>query len=303
MFNKKAINILFWGILLCLNSQAQQVADVNFNFPVKKPVYQKGKGTVITLDQAHLNFHTLSEKYFAFGKVLENDGYVLKPGTELFTAEYLSNLKILVIANALGDAEEEKLPTKSAFSANEIKEVEKWVSDGGSLFLIADHMPFSGAAAKLSLAFGFNFIDGFALRTDKKDEFFSREAGTLTSNIITNGRNKSERIDTLLFFTGQGFIVPKNATIISRLNSEYDVLLPAVAWEFKETTPIISGQGLANGAFMKYGKGRLVIMGEAAMFSAQLAGPQQRKVGMNNPNAKQNPQFLLNIIHWLDKKL
>lgn len=303
MYKKQAINLLFFGILLCLNSQAQQIADVNFNFPIKKPVYQKGKGTIITLDQAHLNFHTLNEKYFAFGKVLENDGYVLKPGTELFTAEYLSNLKILVVANALGDAEEEKLPTKSAFSANEIKEVEKWVSDGGSLFLIADHMPFSGAAAKLALAFGFNFLDGFALRKDKKEEFFSREAGTLSSNIITNGRNKSERIDTLMFFTGQGFIVPENATIISRLNSEYDVLLPAVAWEFKETTPIISGQGLANGAFMKYGKGRLVIMGEAAMFSAQLAGPQQRKLGMNNLGAKQNPQFLLNIIHWLDRKL
>ena len=50
---------------------------------------------------------------------------------------------------------------------------------------------------------------------------------------------------------------------------------------------------------MKAGKGRVAIFGEAAMFSAQLAGPQKRPMGMNDPVAKQNPQFLLNIMHWL----
>jgi hypothetical protein len=45
------------------------------------------------------------------------------------------------------------------------------------------------------------------------------------------------------------------------------------------------------------------VFGEAAMFSAQLAGEQQGKMGMNNDLAKENPQFLLNIIHWLDRKL
>jgi hypothetical protein len=45
------------------------------------------------------------------------------------------------------------------------------------------------------------------------------------------------------------------------------------------------------------------MFGEAAMFSAQLAGPQKRKVGMNDELAKQNYQLLLNIIHWLDGKL
>ncbi len=54
---------------------------------------------------------------------------------------------------------------------------------------------------------------------------------------------------------------------------------------------------------MEYGKGRIVVFGEAATFSAQLAGEQKSKMGMNNPQAKQNPQLLLNIIHWLDRKL
>jgi hypothetical protein len=44
------------------------------------------------------------------------------------------------------------------------------------------------------------------------------------------------------------------------------------------------------------------MFGEAAMFTAQLAGPQQTKAGMNSDYAEQNYQLLLNIIHWLDGK-
>ena len=39
------------------------------------------------------------------------------------------------------------------------------------------------------------------------------------------------------------------------------------------------------------------------MFTAQLAGPQKRKGGMNSELAPENHQLLLNIIHWLDGKL
>jgi hypothetical protein len=53
---------------------------------------------------------------------------------------------------------------------------------------------------------------------------------------------------------------------------------------------------------MRYGKGRLVLFGEAAMFTAQLAGPSQAQVGMNSEYAEENYKLLLNIIHWLDHK-
>ena len=164
-------------------------------------------------------------------------------------------------------------------------------------------MPFAGAAAQLALSFGFNFIDGFALRKDKGPEFFSLNENNLTSNKITTGRNESEKVTSIMTFTGQAFVAPKEATIISSLDDDYEVLLPSVAWAFSDNTPRISGQGLVNGAFMEYGKGRLVMMGEAAMFSAQLAGQKKSPAGMNHPDASQNPQFLLNIIHWLDGKL
>ena len=48
---------------------------------------------------------------------------------------------------------------------------------------------------------------------------------------------------------------------------------------------------------------RVAVFGEAAMFSAQLAGPDKRQMGMNAPIASKNPQFLLNVMHWLSGKL
>jgi hypothetical protein len=52
---------------------------------------------------------------------------------------------------------------------------------------------------------------------------------------------------------------------------------------------------------MKCGKGRIVVFGEAAMFSGQLgAGLSWIKVGMNSSEAKNNYKLLLNIVHWLD---
>ena len=280
----------------------QQLADTSFDFVIQKPEYTKGKGPVISLDEAHFNFHTLDGRYAPFGKLLEKDGYILKSGQEKFSPSSLASTKILVIANALADNGEWKLPAKSAFTQEEIDAVHNWVKNGGSLLLIADHMPFAGVASKLALSFGFNFIDGFAIRKDKCIEIFSRELNTLNANAITNGRNVTERIDSIMMFTGQAFIAPPEANKITTLNDDYEVLLPTVAWEFSEGTPRISGQGLVNGAYLEYGKGRLVIMGEAAMFSAQISGPQKNKAGMNHSHAVQNLQFLLNIIHWLDNR-
>jgi len=306
------IILTFLSCLFTFTSRGQQIAeskiglrsaDTNFNYVIKNPVYKYGTGPTIILDEAHYNLHTLSGLYLPFGRVLENDGYVLKPGLATFTLSNLTTIKLMVIANALPDTGEWKLPTRSAFTNEEVIELNKWVSRGGSLLLIVDHMPFPGAASQLALSFGFNLINSYATRKDKQPEIFSRELKNLTSNIITNGRNKSEQVDSIRIFAGSAFIAPERATTISRLDDGYTIFLPTTAKERNDTTAVMSGHNLVNGAFMEYGKGRVVVFAEAGMFSAQFAGPQKGKMGMNNPQAKQNPQLLLNIIHWLDRKL
>ena len=51
---------------------------------------------------------------------------------------------------------------------------------------------------------------------------------------------------------------------------------------------------------MPFGKGRIAMFGEAAMFSAQVAtiDGQSFRVGMNAPGSDDR-QFALNVMHWL----
>jgi hypothetical protein len=49
---------------------------------------------------------------------------------------------------------------------------------------------------------------------------------------------------------------------------------------------------------LKYGKGRAIFLGEAAMLSAQVTGANQMKFGMNRSGID-NRQLALNIVHWL----
>jgi hypothetical protein len=102
-------------------------------------------------------------------------------------------------------------------------------------------------------------------------------------------------------FTGSGFKPPKNATPVLVFSRNFVSLMPNEAWQFTAATPQEPLEGWCQGAVMKTGGGRVAVFGEAAMFSAQLAGPQKQKVGMNSPEASQNHQLLLNVMHWLTR--
>ena len=291
-------SISFVLCFLSFSSMAQQVADTLYSPAISNPAYTQAGGSVILLDEVHHNFHTASGRFKAFANVLRKDGYVVNGSTDEFSNKQLEKAKILVIANALHSSNTQKwtLPTPSAFTDAEIEVVNKWVSNGGSLFLIADHMPFPGAAEKLAASFGFKFYNGFAMKKSGKD-IFSPGKG-LMENTITQGRNEKEKITSLQTFTGQAFEIPEGAQPVVVLHSSYQVKMPQTAWEFKKDTPAIAGDKLVQGAYMKFGKGRVVVFGEAAMFTAQLQG--KNKMGMNTKSASQNAQFLLNTIHWLD---
>jgi hypothetical protein len=84
-----------------------------------------------------------------------------------------------------------------------------------------------------------------------------------------------------------------------RLPADTRVRLPVVAWRFSDSTAEIRGDGLLQGAAFRLGRGRVAVFGEAAMFSAQIKGSERVPMGMNAPAASQNPQFVLNTLHWL----
>jgi hypothetical protein len=61
------------------------------------------------------------------------------------------------------------------------------------------------------------------------------------------------------------------------------LLMPEAAWQFSKLTPGMSASKMLQGALLKFGKGRVAVFGEAALFSAQVAGPARFPMGMNDP--------------------
>ena len=154
------------------------------------------------------------------------------------------------------------------------------------------------------LPFGFEFFDSYVMYHPKKGTIdFDRKNKSLANNSITNGTYKTERIQHIRTFTGQGFKIPKDATSILNLDASQTVYLTDTMWVFNDDVETFSANGLSQGAYLSYGQGKIAVFGEAAMFSAQLAGPKQRKVGMNSTEANENYKLALNIIRWLDGKL
>lgn len=284
---------------------SQQIADLSYLPVIARPAYDTGKGFVIYIDEGHHNFHTREGRYKAFARLLERDGYRVKSYLGKFIPEELEKGKILVISNALHSSNVKRWinPCPSAFSESEIETIHQWVLKGGALLLIADHMPMGGAAMDLAKVFGFEFTNGFVLdTTNRGPAIFSRSDGSLKENEITNGNSGNNSVNQIATFTGQGFLIPKEAAPVLEFDHRFVNVLPDTAWVFNTQTKQISAAGMYQGAYRTYGKGRVYMSGEAAMFAAQLAGPNKSKMGMNNPVANENYQLLLNIIHWLDGK-
>lgn len=285
---------------------AQQVSDTSFAPPIARPAYTSGKGPVVAIDQAHYNFHTASGRYEPFARLLRRDGYRVDSLCVAFSPESLKGVDILVIANALNEknAEDWSLPTPSAFTPEEISAVRAWIEKGGSLFLIADHMPFAGAAMDLARALGVEYVNGYARTGNHAQgqvgDAFKPPAG-LRESPVTRGRDATEKVTMAVTFTGSAFKPPKEATPVLVFGDSSIALEAKQAGQFPPETPKTPIDGWCQGAIMKVGKGRLAAFGEAAMFTAQLAGPQKFPVGMNSPEAPQNAQLLLNIVHWLSR--
>jgi hypothetical protein len=100
-------------------------------------------------------------------------------------------------------------------------------------------------------------------------------------------------------FTGQAFRAARAVDSLLVMPPRSHVLLPEVAWQFSELTPNLRADGMLVGAALVHGRGRVVVYGEAAMLTAQLAGPQRAPVGMNSPESKDHARLVRNTMRWL----
>ena len=191
-------------------------------------------------------------------------------------------------------------PVYPAFTEDEINNLENWVSGVGNLFLIADHMPMPGADEGIGERFGFTLHNGFNSDSVPGPDIFSRADGTLFPSPILTSLDGTE-IDSFVSFTGHGFNYPSDAIPVFLFKKGSFILLPEVAWEFSPATPRLDAEGMSQLAYKRHGEGRVVVSGEAAMFTSQcFGGLSWRTGGMGSPMAPNNYRLLLNLIHWLD---
>ncbi|MBN1212486.1 MAG: hypothetical protein JXA92_07900 [candidate division Zixibacteria bacterium] len=296
---KSALILILTLILITSSALAQQEPDTSFLPDIKNPAFQPGQGPVIMIDEAHHNFHTMSGRYLPFARLCERDGYTVQPNTVPFSTGSLAECDILVISNALNErnTEDWSLPTPSAFTEDEIKTVKLFVENGGSLFLIADHMPFPGAAGKLAAVFGFELNNGFAVDPNNRGPAVFRRSDSTFRGHILRDVDSEKLLDSVASFTGEAFRC-KDCKPLLIFDSCYVSLMPEEAWEFNDSTPQVDVKDWYQGAISEYGQGRVAMFGEAAMFTAQKV-EGGNSIGLTSPVAKDNLQFLRDILRWL----
>jgi hypothetical protein len=302
--------------VLTRESHAQeQLVDPTFRAVVQQPAYSQ-PGPTVAIDEAHSNFHKATGQYQPFAELLTRDGYTVKSSSAKFESGAFAGIDILVIANAL--PQDLSNPSLPAFTEEECDVVQDWVRSGGSLLLIADHAPFGGAAENLAGRFGVAMGKGWAFdRTDAggitTQLTFSRQNDSLGTHAILRGRVPDEEVGVIRSFTGQSLSVPDGAVVLMPLRATVrEALTPddlnAEDASARNTSAMTTfgarsrpATGRAQGIAMTYGNGRVVVLGEAGMLSAQLVrfpDGRETKFGMN-VSGSDNQQFALNVLHWL----
>lgn len=298
----------------------QQMGDPSFRPTVARPAYE-GQGPMIQLDAAHGSVQTIGGRYAGFAALVRADGYRLRAGEQkLDQPGALDGVDVLVISNAVTPAGPDR---PGAFTEAEIAALEAWVRAGGSLLLAVDHAPYGDANESLGRAFGVGMGKGYAFRIEEGDVTsqmdFSTAEGTLGDHPILQGRGQDEAIHRVRSFTGQSLSGPAGATVLMALKpDDHEAANVRVLQQIKDrieadpeareailaemARPALTAQGLA----FSYGSGRVVVLGEAGMLTAQIvrfpanSGRAPVSFGLQTPG-HDDQQFALNLLHWLSR--
>ena len=298
------------GLLGAACNRPGASADGSFDVSVARPAYA-GAGPNVLFDQAHHQHHQARGTYAPFVRLLQNDGYTVNINREPIGPETLRGQTVLAVVTASGNNDRNDAP---AFTAAECDAIEAWVRSGGSLLLVAEHYPFGAAVQTLADRFGVDVGKGSVedpthhdpATTSTGQLVFDRDSGLLVDHAITRGRNLEESVDRVVTFDGTSISVPAGAATLLRLSETAVDLEPTVEVQKVNGDERVqvtfgsprSAKGRAQGIAFDHGVGRVVVLGEAGMLTAQVQ--DGRVFGMNLPG-NDNRQFALNLMHWLSR--
>lgn len=297
---RRSIVLIALALGACQRSGAKP--DRDFDTSVRTPAYTSN-GPVVVIDEAHHNIHTAKGTYAPFAALIRNDGYRVRRGREPISQPALEGVDIMIIANAIGTNERND---DHALSDAECDRLLDWIRRGGSLLLITDHYPTGSAAANLAVRLGIAMSGGVTEDSTSYDARFDPSHiiyRRFPSHPITHG------LENILTFTGQSLSVPAGAVALLPLGAN-SVDRPAAPRVERQGNDVLvhveygqgtSAAGRAQGVAFDLGGGRVVILAEAAMMSAQLSRYDGSPFGMN-VEGYDNRQFALNVMHWLSRR-
>ena len=234
--------LLLTGVVASTKAVAQQ------------PAFAPGSGPTVLFDLGHNSLFLIEPNLSPMTR-LRDDGYLTQTLTGPFTEEALAGVDIVMILAPLADRNALRLPAAcspppdtsaeclearleaikaqfgehwrhpipSAFSVEEIDTLQKWVEQGGGLFLVFDIFPFPGAIEALAGRFGVEVSNGFAvderllpaLSRETRPPLgqagrlvFRRVDQTLAAHPVTDGRSSAERVDAVASIVGSAFRLP-----------------------------------------------------------------------------------------------
>lgn len=348
--------LLFASLLLATiiaPVQAQETAEPNWGFgndqdfkaKVEQPAYRQN-GPRLLFDRRRARHH----HHEGFLKLLRADGYRLKESDSELTQARLTGVDVLALIDP-GEFELERDPVL-AITEPEATVVADWVVRGGSVLVAAD----SQACEALLRRFGMDASGGHLKYdrslSDPQDVnfmLFTEAAGLLSDHPILRGRSESERIRKLVTTTPQTIKIPPEGSVLMSLPENVVEIAPSPKEENVGLTQTLHDRGtpapqlppgvpkggiiiLAKDVFeerptkgrapavaLRFGQGRVVVLGNSSMISAEygyvptrplaLTGDASMQpmepvttrkilIGMSHPGAD-NRQFTLNVMHWL----
>jgi hypothetical protein len=278
-----------------------QKVDSGYHPTVARIAYDGEQHPVVLGDEAHPETYTIGGRYRPFAELLTKDGYKVRANRKPFEKESLAAADVLVLADPLGATG--AAGAAGPFKPAEIDAVYAWVQAGGALLLVADPGPAARAAVDLARRFGVDMSQGETFDPEHSGNAgtptawipFSRQNNLLADHPITRGRNDAERIETVVTFHGQSLSGPEGSAAFLPLG---EAARDRHAAEGTDS----SAAGRAQGIAIEVGKGRVVVLADTAMTTAQQLGGGALKVGMNRPD-NDDRQLVLNVLHWLTRLL
>ncbi len=262
----------------------------------------------LLIDGGHYNLHDIEGTYATLAGTLRKSGFEVSGHKGKFDEASLRNTGMLIITNPHPDRTDSinqrirrsgepprwaAAATLSAYSDAEASVIENWVKNGGSFLLILDHAPFGQVGRLLTKAFGIEnrfastydplSRDPAVDTTQAKTILFTRSKGLIGNHPIMNG------VDSVTTYTGESLIGPQGSDVLLNLPSTATDLdwLPETK-QFRDR----SAAGRSQAVAFDYGKGRVVMLGEAAI---------TRPSGLSVSD-RGNWKFILNILRWLARE-